>query len=98
MHALGKDLVPIGWSETPNVLYARPRGFGRLSAVYRVDLASGRRELWRTVGPADPTGAPRMYVIQVSPDGRRYVYSSDQSLFDLFLIRGVFGDAVSSAR
>jgi hypothetical protein len=87
--SLGQDLVPVGWSDTPNVLYARPRGLGRLVDIYRVDIVSGRRERWRTVGQSDRTGAPRVFVVQVAPDGRRYVYGSVESMHDLFLISGV---------
>jgi hypothetical protein len=95
---LADDLVPIGWSDRPNVLYARPRGLSRLSAVYRVDLSTHRRELWQTVGPTDLRGAPRMYTMLISPDGGRYAYSSNQSRFDLFLIEGAFSNAINSGR
>ena len=87
---LGSDLAPIDWSETPNVIYARPTQRTRLVDIYRVDVVTGKRDRWRTVGSADPTGAPMVATTLVSPDGRRYAYSSSQTLFELFLIQGVF--------
>src|SRR5439155_25319236 len=75
--ALGRDLVPIGWSDMPDVLYAWPAGRQRQIDAYRLDIVSGRRERWRTVGSSDPTGAPMILTMAVAPDGSRYVYGSD---------------------
>jgi Tol biopolymer transport system component len=47
--------------------------------VYRIDLASGRRELWKELAPADPAGLLEFAAgpkgIRVTPDFRYYAYS-----------------------
>ncbi len=90
VNGLGTDLVPVGWSDTPNVIFARQRVLARLADVYRVDVVSGRREKWRTLGPADPSGAPLIFTLQVAADGTRYAYSVNNESFNLFMIQGVF--------
>jgi hypothetical protein len=87
--ALGDDLVPIGWSETSDAIFARSRTLSRLVPVFKVDLASGRRQAIAQVGLADPKGAPLVLLLQVSRDGRRYAYYSSQTRWTLFLIEGV---------
>jgi hypothetical protein len=87
---LGDDLVPVGWTDTPNVLFARTRQLARLLDIYRVDVVSGRRERWRTIGESDPSGAPRVVVVLVTPDGRQYAYHTNQMMSDLYLVSGLF--------
>ena len=58
MTGLGSDLVPVGWTDRPNVVFAGPKTYSRLMPIYRVDLTTGRRDLWKTLGPADRSGAP----------------------------------------
>jgi hypothetical protein len=58
--------------------------------VYRIDVATGQRQVWRELGPSDPTGTPRVGVIAISPDGRVYAYGYGRSDSDLFLVSGVF--------
>jgi hypothetical protein len=86
---LGNDLVPIGWGESANVIFARPRALARLTSVYKIDLMSGRRQLVGEIGPTDPKGAPLVLLVQVSRDGRRYTYYMSQPLSEAFLIEGV---------
>jgi len=85
---LGNDLVPIGWGETSDVIFARGRTLGRLVPVFKIDLTSGRRQPIGQLGLADRTGAPLVLLIQVSRDGRHYAYYSSQDLSTLFLIDG----------
>jgi hypothetical protein len=91
MPALGRDLTPVGWTDHPQVIFARPRTRERLSPVFTVDLSTGRRTLWKEMGPRDPSGAPIVTMIQISRDGRRYAYAVFQTMHDLFLIEGLEG-------
>ncbi len=88
---LGDDLLPLGWAGDARTIFAGPRSLARLWSIDRVDVLSGRRERWRTVGPSDPTGTPLVYAVQVSPDGRRYAYSAMRFLSDLCVTRGIPG-------
>jgi hypothetical protein len=85
---LGADLFPIGWS-TPDVFYAQSRVLGRQVDVYRVAMTSRTVEKWRTIGPAELAGAPKVFWTIVSADGKEYAYGADQGLMDLFLIDGL---------
>jgi hypothetical protein len=96
IRALGSDLTPIGWSDTARIIFARSRVLGRSSSVFKVDLATGSRQPWKALGPGDPSGAPLVMNVQVSPDGERYAYMTSPMLSDLFLISGVFGPAPES--
>jgi Tol biopolymer transport system component len=87
---LGDDLVPLGFTDKPDVLFARPRNQARLCPVYRIDLSNGRRQVWKELGPSDPAGAPLVGAITVSTNGRVYAYTYNRSDADLFLVSGVF--------
>jgi Tol biopolymer transport system component len=86
-----KDEVPIQWSSDGRSIYVRgPGDFA--SKIYRIDLANGRRELLREIVPdqvgligleANPGG------IQITPDGKSYVYTYWIALRDLFLAEGM---------
>jgi hypothetical protein len=56
--------------------------------VFRLDIATGRKELWRTLMPADAAG---IYSLDVIPrrGGDGYVYSFNRILSDLYLVEGV---------
>ena len=58
--------------------------------MYRIDVSTGQRQVWRELGPSDPTGTPRVGIIAISPDGRVYAYGYGRSDSDLFLVSGVF--------
>jgi eukaryotic-like serine/threonine-protein kinase len=57
--------------------------------IHRLDLATGRRELWRTVSPADPAGVFSVTNFLVTADGRSYAYSFSRVLSDLYVVEGV---------
>ena len=88
--ALGDDLLPAGWTESPRALFARPRDNRRICPVYRVDLTSGARTLWKELGPQDPTGTPTVTALTVAADGRSYAYTYARVDSDLFLVSGVY--------
>ena len=56
--------------------------------VYRLELATGKRELWKTLMPADAAG-----VSNIGPgpagDGQSYVYGYFRLLSDLYLVNAV---------
>jgi Tol biopolymer transport system component len=65
--------LPIVWSPDGRSLYVFKRN--ELPArIFRVDVESGRRELWKEVAPADRTGLDRIDTIRMTPDGRAYAY------------------------
>jgi Tol biopolymer transport system component len=57
------------------------------SKEYRLEIATGRKELWRTVMPADAAGVSSLGA-GPSPDGSAYIYGYVRTLSDLFLVEG----------
>src|SRR5215470_10798997 len=56
--------------------------------VMRVDLASGRRELFKKIGPPDPAGMV-LEDAAFTPDGKSYVYSCFNALSQMYLVEGL---------
>jgi Tol biopolymer transport system component len=83
----------IRWdAEGRNVFLARTEGFASVT-IYRLDPASGRRELWKKIGPADPTGLSNNSGISdnvlLTPDGKVYSYTYMRDLSDLYVVEGL---------
>jgi eukaryotic-like serine/threonine-protein kinase len=89
--AIGVDDSPIQWSTGGGFLYvARGRGDMRPPIqIDRVDVASGRREPFRTVVPSDPVGIDRIDSLVITPDGRGYCYSYARRLQELYVAGGL---------
>jgi hypothetical protein len=56
--------------------------------INRLDLASGRQELWKELKPADPVGV-QIYNVVVTPDGNAYAYSFQRDISTLYLAEGL---------
>ncbi len=86
------DLQPFemvsGWTADGHSVYVMSRG--QIPAeIYLVDLATGRRTLWKSVEPADSAGIDTIGRVTVSADGKAYVYSYVRTLSDLYLVQGL---------
>jgi len=57
--------------------------------ISRIDIESGRRELWKNLVPLDPAGVERISNVVVSADGRTYAYAYARILSDLFMVEGL---------
>jgi serine/threonine protein kinase len=57
--------------------------------VYKLDLATGKRELVTTLAPSDPAGVTAVLNVRMTPDGKTYAYSYDLELSDLFIVENV---------
>ena len=57
--------------------------------VMRVDLATGRRDPWMDIVPADPAGAQSIPDVKFSADGKSYAYSVVRLLSDLYVVEGL---------
>jgi len=77
---------PVGFSDDGRSLYVRRRPWAR---VHRIDLDSGRRELWKELMPADPAGVGGIPTVFLSADGRSYAYSYGGALSQLYLVEGL---------
>jgi WD40 repeat protein len=57
--------------------------------VTRVDIATGHRELWKEIAPADPAGVQSIPSLKFSADGKSYAYSVGRILSDLYVVDGL---------
>ncbi len=57
--------------------------------IYKLDVASGRRDLVREMSPADPAGVVATHEVEITPDGRAYAYSFVRILSELFIAEGL---------
>ena len=77
-----------GWGRDSSVLRVWDRN--KVPAeVDEVDLATGRRHHLLNLMPSDPVGIPGIQGLQVSLDGRAYVYNVTRKLSVLYLIEGL---------
>ena len=79
-----------GWSPDGTSLYVVSSGTSdELSLkVYRVNLATGKVDFWRTFGDALPTGAHSFSPI-FSADGSAVVYGYGQILSEAYVVKGL---------
>jgi hypothetical protein len=81
------DDVPLRWgADGRSVLVARD--WEVPTRIERLDLATGRRDLLRTVGPADLTGVVQVFPLVMSADEKSYAYTSRRYRSLLFLVEG----------
>jgi serine/threonine protein kinase/dipeptidyl aminopeptidase/acylaminoacyl peptidase len=80
--------VPVAWTADGHSLYVY-RGGDLPSRVYRLDVATGNRALWRELMPPDPSGVEFVGPVLPTPDGRSYVYGYRRLLSDLYLVEGL---------
>ncbi len=80
--------TPTAWSADGRFLYVYRRR--ELPAkVYRLDVATGRKEFWRELMPFDAAGVRSISPPIVTPDGKAYAYAYIRTLSDLYLVEGL---------
>jgi Tol biopolymer transport system component len=57
--------------------------------VERLDLRTGRKELWKELGPPDPAGVNLIQFVYPAANGKQYVYNYEHSLWTLYLAEGL---------
>jgi DNA-binding winged helix-turn-helix (wHTH) protein/dipeptidyl aminopeptidase/acylaminoacyl peptidase len=80
--------MPVGWGADGSALYVRRRGEVPVR-VYRLDLGTGGKELYRELSPPDMTGVSEILRVLLTPGGESYAYSYTRELSDLFLVEGL---------
>ena len=77
----------MGFSPDGKTLLVRTRSVP--AKVNRINLETGKRELWREITPADPAGIQSIVGIRFSADGKAYAYSAGRVLSDLYVVDGL---------
>jgi hypothetical protein len=86
---LKSDEIVVAWTGDAQQVYVCRPDEVRPRRVYLFDLATGKRTLWKSLGPPDWTGAPGASIPVVSADGRHYAYLVNRSLADLYVVSGL---------
>jgi Tol biopolymer transport system component len=87
---LGQEEDVIAWSPDGRHAFVTGRTQPPFR-VFRVDVATGRREPWLDTSPPDPTGVDTLGSTGavLTPNGRHYAYAYLRTLSDLFLVEGL---------
>jgi eukaryotic-like serine/threonine-protein kinase len=77
------DLV-IAWSDDPKVVFVQTLN-GVTRQIYKLDLETGKRQLWQTWSPKDPSGVIIPAVpTAITPDGSKMIFSQHRQLSTLY--------------
>jgi serine/threonine protein kinase len=79
---------PIQWSEDAKSIYFYKPG-DLPAKVYRLDLSTGHKALWKELMPSDSAGVSRIGPILITPDGKSCLYGYHRILSDLYLVEGL---------
>jgi len=78
----------VGWTTDGRSIFIYRSG--ELPAkVYRLDVATGQKTLWKQLMPADDAGVTDIGPILITPDTKTYVYEYGRTLSDLYLVDGL---------
>ena len=77
----------LAWSSDGRSIFVGP--YTMPSTVHRINLATGKRSLWKVLAPADPVGVIGIYAIQISADEQSYCYTYGRNISDLYLVEGL---------
>lgn len=59
------------------------------SRIFRLDLASGERRMWKQLRPAEPAGVRDIQGIRITPDGQSIAFEVYRTISDLYLATGL---------
>jgi eukaryotic-like serine/threonine-protein kinase len=76
------------WSPDPHFVYAY-QGKQIPVRLYRLNVVSGERQLFKEFHPGEATGLCDLSHILFSADGRAYVYSYTRLLSELYVVKGL---------
>ena len=79
---------PLRFSPDGRFLFVRKVG-GVPARVLRLDRVTGRRDPWLELSPPDRSGVQSIPVVDVTPDGRSYLYDYPRELSDLEVVTGL---------
>jgi hypothetical protein len=91
--ALTSRDLPVQWDRDGRSVYTvdnLPEPRPAAVDVFRVDIATGDRVLWKTLVPVDPVGVEDLrWSVAITPDAQSYCYSYMRRLGDLFIVDGL---------
>ncbi len=80
----------VQWSDDGRFLYVLNPEAPLPRRVFKVEIATGARQLWKELAPADRAGLFAINNVTITPDGRSYAYTASRaSSSDLYLVEGL---------
>jgi hypothetical protein len=79
---------PVGWSADGRQIFCVVIGDAP-GKTQKLDLATGRAEAWKDLGPEDPAGLSRISPVRVEADGRAWAYTHIRVLSNLYVVEGM---------
>jgi hypothetical protein len=80
--------IPTGWTEDARTLWVFRRS--QVPApIFRLDIATGRRDLWKRLVPADSAGVVSISGLRITADGTSYAYTFRRVRSALYLAEGL---------
>jgi Tol biopolymer transport system component len=86
---LKPDDRPLQFTADGRSLFLRTSAREFPARVFRLDLATGRREVWKELMPGDPAGITSLSPAAISEDGKTVLFIYGRSLADLYLAEGL---------
>jgi Tol biopolymer transport system component len=80
--------VVTGWSSDSKAVYVASTGETAVN-VYRVEIDTGKRNLFTILSPSDKAGLTYTALCSVTPDGKFYTYCYNRQLSELFIVEGL---------
>ena len=88
LHDVPASMDVIRFTPDGRYLYVK-EDIGRSAQIYRIEIETGRRKLWKTIAPSDPAALEQIHTIQISDDGQSYYYTFTRMASDLYLVEGL---------
>jgi eukaryotic-like serine/threonine-protein kinase len=88
IHGLAADDQALRWGNDSRSFFVFKRGESPVK-IYRLNYASGQKELVREIFPADPAGLLAHPRVLITPDGKSYVYQFQRYLSELYQVDGL---------
>jgi Tol biopolymer transport system component len=90
LEGLDPNDQPLRWSTDQRSLFVSYEIRNSMTArVFRVDVTTGRRELWKEYSLRDPAGITRFSATAITPDGKTMIFTYAQRISDLYLADGL---------
>jgi len=87
VRSLTGDDVVWGFASGGKAVYLSPAN--DRSRIYRLDLANGRRELWKELHPSDTAGIRSLVRLRITPDGKSIAFGLVRTASELYLVEGL---------
>jgi serine/threonine protein kinase len=88
IQGMEKDDVWVNWSSDGHSGYIRDEA-DVPARIFRLDLATGKRQLLFELAPEDTVGLSRIRSVKVPREGKSYVYTYERALSELYLVESV---------